>query len=131
MTKGIRIDSDKVRSIQELQPPRNLKKLRGLQGRLAYIWRFISNLSGKCQLFSKLMKKGTSFMWDGPCQRAFEEIKAYISNPHVLAAPISGKSFLIYIRAIEHSLGALLAQNDDAGHEQGIYYLSRTLQDAE
>ncbi|XP_020270743.1 uncharacterized protein LOC109845905 [Asparagus officinalis] len=32
---------------------------------------------------------------------------------------------------MEHSLGALLAQNDDAGHEQDIYYLSRTLQGTE
>ncbi|XP_020272535.1 uncharacterized protein LOC109847715 [Asparagus officinalis] len=77
------------------------------------------------------MKKGTSFVWDEPCQRAFEEIKAYLSNPPVLTAPISGKPFLINIRAMEHSLGAFLAQNDDVGHEQGIYYLSRTLQGAE
>ena len=52
-------------------------------------------------------------------------------EPPVLAAPVSGKPFLIYIRAMDHSLGALLAQNDDAGYEQGIYYLSRTLQGAE
>ncbi|XP_020258613.1 uncharacterized protein LOC109835023 [Asparagus officinalis] len=32
---------------------------------------------------------------------------------------------------MEHSLGALLAQNDDAGYEQGIYYLSRTMQGTE
>ena len=30
-----------------------------------------------------------------------------------------------------HSLGALLAQNNDQGHEQAIYYLSRTMIGAE
>ncbi|XP_020249286.1 uncharacterized protein LOC109826677 [Asparagus officinalis] len=35
-TKGIYIDPDKVKVIHELQPPKNLKELRGLQGRLAY-----------------------------------------------------------------------------------------------
>ncbi|XP_020262845.1 uncharacterized protein LOC109838832 [Asparagus officinalis] len=108
-TKGIHIDPDKVQAIQELRAPKNLKELRGLQGRLAYIRRFIANLSGKCEPFSKLMKKCVSFIWDEPCQRAFDEIKNYLSNPPVLAAPISGKPFLIYIRAMEHSLGALLA----------------------
>ena len=39
---GIHVDPEKVRAIQEMQPPRNLKELRGLQGRLAYIRRFIS-----------------------------------------------------------------------------------------
>ena len=54
---GIHLDPEKVRAIQEMQPPRNLRELRGLQGRLAYIRRFISNLSGRCQPFTKLIKK--------------------------------------------------------------------------
>ncbi|XP_020263088.1 uncharacterized protein LOC109839069 [Asparagus officinalis] len=77
---GIRLDPDKVKAIQELPPRRNLKELRGLQGRLAYIRRFISNLSGKCQPFSKLMKKGVSFMWDEACQKA--EAKEALKEAH-------------------------------------------------
>ena len=130
-TKGIHIDPDKVKAIHELQPPRNLRELRGLQGRLAYIRRFISNLSGKCQPFSKLNKKGVSFIWDDACQKAFEDIKTYLTNPPVLVAPKSGKPFLIYIKAMNHSISALLAQDDDNGHEQAVYYLSRTLVGAE
>ena len=67
-SKRIHLDSEKVRAVQEMQPPKNLRELRGLQGRLAYIWRFISNLSGRCQPFPKLMKKGVSFIWDDACQ---------------------------------------------------------------
>jgi len=32
---------------------------------------------------------------------------------------------------MDYSLGALLAQNNDQGHEQAIYYLSRTMIGAE
>jgi len=112
-SKGIHLNPEKVRDVQEMQPARNLRELRGLQGRLAYIRRFISNLSGRCQPFTKLMKKGVSFIWDDACQQAFEEIKRYLTQPPVLTAPVSRKSFLIYVRAIDHSLGALLAQNND------------------
>ena len=42
-------------------------------------------------------------------------------------APTSGKSFLLYVKVIDHSLGALLAQKDENCHEQAIYYLSRAL----
>ena len=80
---------------------------------------------------SKLMKKGVSFIWDDACQRAFEEIKQYLIQPSVLVAPVSGKPFLIYARAMDHSLGALLAQNNEQGQEQAIYYLSRTMIGAE
>ena len=48
-------------------------------------------------------------------------------QPPILTAPVSGKPFLIYVRAMDHSLGALLAQNNDQGYEQAIYYLSRTM----
>ena len=77
------------------------------------------------------MKKGVSFIWDEACQQAFEEIKRYLTQPPILIAPVSGKPFLIYVRAMDHSLGAYLAQTNDQGHEQPIYNLSRTMIGAE
>jgi len=85
------------------------------------------NLSGRCQPFTKLMKKGLSFIWDDACQQAFEETKEYLTHSPVLVASISEKSFLLYVRAMNYSLEALLAQNNDHGHERAIYYLSRTM----
>jgi len=96
-SKGIHLDPKKVRTVQEMQPLRNLRELRGFQGRLTYIQRFISNLSGRCHPFTRLMKKGVSFIWDDACQQAFEEIKRYPTQPPVLTALVSGKSFLIYV----------------------------------
>ena len=57
-SKGIYLDLDKINTIQDMQPPRNLKELRGLQGRLTYIWKSIVNLSARCWPFTWLMKKG-------------------------------------------------------------------------
>ena len=78
-SKGIHLDPDKVQAIQNTHPPKNLKELRGLQGRLAYIRRFIANLSGRYQSFTRLMKKGVSFIWDQTCQEAYEDIKRYLT----------------------------------------------------
>lgn len=88
-SNGILLDPEKTRAIQEMQPSRNLRKLMGSQGKLAYIHRFISNHSRQCQPFIKLMKKGVSFIWVQGCQDAFEEIKCCLMSPPVLAAPIS------------------------------------------
>ena len=102
-SKGIHLDPEKVRAIQEMQPLRNLKELRGLQGWLAYIRRLISNLSGLCQPFTTLMKKWVSFIWDIACQLVFEEIKEYLTHSPVPVAPVSEKSFLLYVRVMDHS----------------------------
>ena len=129
--RGIEIDPTKIKSIIEMPAPRKLRELRSLQGKLAYIRRFISNLSGRCQPFSRLMKKDVPFVWDQACQNAFESIKEYLSKPPVLMAPIKGKPLILYIAALERSLGAMLAQNNDEGKENALYYLSRTLVGAE
>ena len=44
--RGIEIDQSKIEAIQKMPEPKNLRELRGLQGKLAYIRRFISNLAG-------------------------------------------------------------------------------------
>ena len=49
----------------------------------------------------------------------------------MLAAPINGKPLILYTRALENSLGAMLAQKDDEGNEKALYYLSRRMIGAE
>jgi len=116
-SKGIHLDPDKVKAIQNVHPPKNFKELKGLLGRLAYIRRFIANPSGRCQPFTRLMKKGVSFGWDKACQEAFEDIKKYLTEPPVLVAPTSERPFLLYVKAMDHPLGALLAPKNNNGHE--------------
>ena len=105
----IELDPAKVKAILEMPSPRTLRELKGLQGRFAHIRRFISNLSGKCCPFSRLMKKGVDFVWDVECEAVFQNIKSYLTKPPVLAAPTIGKPFILYTIALNHSLGALLA----------------------
>ncbi|GAA0153302.1 hypothetical protein LIER_11573 [Lithospermum erythrorhizon] len=101
---GIEIERPKIAAIMALAEPRNIHELKSLQGKLAYLRRFISNLAGKCQPFSKLMNKGTP-----TCSAAFEDIKSYLMSPHVLAAPIQGRPLILYIAAQEQLVGAFLA----------------------
>ena len=46
-------------------------------------------------------------------------------------SPIKGKPLLLYITALDGSLGALLAQRNAHRKENALYYLSRTLVGAE
>ena len=63
------------------------------------------------------MKKDVSFVWDEACQKAFEDIKEYLTKPVVLVSPISEKSFLLYVRVMDHFLGVLLARKNDEDFE--------------
>nr|XP_009792388.1 PREDICTED: uncharacterized protein LOC104239453 [Nicotiana sylvestris] len=125
--RGIDIDQAKVDAILKMPEPKNIHELKSLQGKLAYLRRFISNLAGKCQPFSRLMKKGIPFEWDQACSNAFQSIKSYLMKPPVLAAPIPGKLLILYIAAQKRSVGAILAQENGENKENSIYYLSRMM----
>ncbi|KAL0396266.1 UNVERIFIED_CONTAM: hypothetical protein Scaly_0075000 [Sesamum calycinum] len=83
--------------------------------------------AGRCQPFSRLMKKDVPFQWDEACDKAFKSIKYYLMKPPVLVAPVPGCPLILYIAAQEHSIGILLAQKNDEGKENDLYYLSRTM----
>ena len=53
--KGIEIDPDKVRAIQDLSLPRTKKKVKSFMGRLNYIARFISQMIAKCDPIFKML----------------------------------------------------------------------------
>ncbi|KAI3472363.1 hypothetical protein Pfo_031104 [Paulownia fortunei] len=97
------------------------------QAKLAYLQRFISNLAGRCQPFSQLMKKGIPFEWNKSCRNAFESIKTYLIKRPVLVAPVPGRPLILYIAAQECSVGTLLAQENNDGKESALYYLSRMI----
>jgi hypothetical protein len=72
-----------------------------------------------------------SFHWDEQCQNALDNLKRYLLNTPVLAAPVKGCPLILYIATQSASVGALLAQHNDEGKEVACYYLSRTLVGAE
>ena len=77
------------------------------------------------------MKKDTPFIWDKSHSNAFQSIKTYLLRSSILKAPTLGRPLILYIAAQKKSLGALLAQQNDEGKENSLYYLSRTLNGAE
>ncbi|XP_055800367.1 uncharacterized mitochondrial protein AtMg00860-like [Solanum dulcamara] len=102
--QGIEIDQAKVYAILKMPEPQNIHELKSLQGKFAYLRRFISNLARRCQPFSHLMKKGAPFKWDQTCSNAFESLKEYLVKPPILEAPIPKKPLI---------LSLLLKLNDD------------------
>ncbi|XP_050217340.1 uncharacterized protein LOC126668171 [Mercurialis annua] len=131
--RGIEVDQNKTKAIREAKPPRNKTELQRFLGQVNYLRRFISNLAGKTKVFSELLKlkKEDVFRWETIHQEAFDEIKDYLMKPPVLMPPKKGIPLRLYISAAEGSIGCLLAQSNQDGHEQAIYYLSRSMTSTE
>ncbi|KAK2995571.1 hypothetical protein RJ640_000047 [Escallonia rubra] len=127
--KGIEIDKNKAKAIINAKLPSNKKELQRFLGKVNFLRRFIANLAGKTKAFSVLlgMKGDTEYRWEAEQQSAFQSIKEYLTKPPVLMPPKIGRPLKLYVSVAESSLGILLAQENDQGFEQAIYYFSRGL----
>ena len=63
--RGIEVNSEKVRAILELEPPRTVKAVQSLNGKVAALNRFVSKATDKCLPFFRILKK--SFEWMDEC----------------------------------------------------------------
>ncbi|KAM2785541.1 hypothetical protein PS2_006537 [Malus domestica] len=124
--RGIEVDENKTRAIISAPPPTKKKQLRSLLGQINFLRRFIANSASKMKAFSTLLKLKDSdkFEWTDEHQAAFTQIKVSLTTPSVLVPPRHGKPLKLYISAAEESIGCLLAQDNDAGRDQAIFYLS-------
>jgi len=131
--KGIEINQSKTKEILETNLPSKKKELQYLLGKINFLRRFISNLSGRIEAFLPLLrlKKEDVFKWEPQNQKAFEQIKAYLMNPPVLLHPLRNKLIKLYIAASNNTIGSMLAQEDENCVKRVIYYRSRVLNFAE
>ena len=80
---------DKIRAIMEMTPPRNVKEVQSLNGKVAALNEFVSRATDKCLPLFRTLKK--SFKWTVECQQAFEELKAYLSTLPLLSPSQPGE----------------------------------------
>uniref|UniRef100_J3NCY2 Retrotransposon gag domain-containing protein n=1 Tax=Oryza brachyantha TaxID=4533 RepID=J3NCY2_ORYBR len=130
--RGIDIDPTKIEAIRNVVAPRCKRDMQKFLGKINYLRRFISNLSGKVTAFAPILrlKEETEFTWGTKQQQAFNELKKYLSTPPVLRAPKARVPFRLYIAAEDSVIGAVLTQESE-GKESVITYLSRRLLEAE
>ncbi|XP_074355917.1 uncharacterized protein LOC141695578 [Apium graveolens] len=68
--------------------------------------------------------------WSPECQKAFEEIKTYLSQPPVLTKAKPEEPLYLYLSAGAQAVGAALIREEN-GTQQPVYYVSQVLKDAE
>ena len=93
--RGIEVNLEKVRAILELEPPRTVKAVQSLNGKVAALNRFVSKTTDKCLPFFRVLRK--SFEWTDECQKAFEDLKKYLSSPPLLSPSVPGEELYLYI----------------------------------
>jgi hypothetical protein len=104
----IEANPDKVRAIDAMRPPARLKDVQRLTGSLAALSRFISRLAERALPFLKLMRGSSPFAWTEEAERAFQEMKQYLTSLPVLVAPDPGETLFLYLAATAEVISMVL-----------------------
>ena len=68
-----------------------------------------------CAKIFKLPRKDQRHDWTEDCQKAFDSIKEYLSEPPILSSPVEGRPLIMYLTVLEDSMGCVLGQQDESG----------------
>ncbi|XP_071909636.1 uncharacterized protein [Coffea arabica] len=127
--RGIEANPDKIKAIQDMSPPPNIREVQRLNGRLAALNRFLSQSAEKALPFFKVLKKADQFAWTEECQAAFDQLKQYLHHLLTLASPRPEEKLYLYLSAADEAVSAVLIR--DEGTQVPVYYVSRALRGPE
>nr|ABF94078.1 retrotransposon protein, putative, unclassified [Oryza sativa Japonica Group] len=111
--RGIEANPEKIRAIERMRPPSKLRDVQCVTGCMAALSRFISRLGEKALPLFKLLKCSGPFIWTEEAERAFTQLKAYLSSPPVLVAPEPDEPLLLYLAATPQVVSAALVVERD------------------
>ncbi|KAG7552152.1 Reverse transcriptase domain [Arabidopsis thaliana x Arabidopsis arenosa] len=129
--RGIEANPRQLNAFLAMSSPRNIREVQRLTGRVAALNRFISRSTDRCLPFYNLLRKANkNFIWDENCEKAFKDLKDYLSKPPVLAKPEFGEELFLYVSVSDSAVSGVLVRLD-RNDERPIFYVSKSFSGAE
>ena len=125
--RGIEANLDRIMAILEMTPPRTVKEVQSLTGRVAALNRFVSWATDKCLPFFKTLKR--AFTWTDECQKSFEELKKYLTSPPLLSPSKQSEHISLYLAVSPTAVSSALIREEN-GVQLPVYYTSKAFQGA-
>ncbi|CAL8152252.1 unnamed protein product [Prunus armeniaca] len=129
--RGIEANPEKIRVIIDMEKPKTQKDIQSLTRRVAALTRFISKATDKSVPFFKALKGGKqNITWTAECDKAFQDLKNYMSRAPLLSKPLPGEVLFLYVSVSSTAVSSVLVRIPEKT-ELPIFYVSKALQSAE
>ena len=126
--QGIEANPEKFGAILEMTSLRTVKEVQKLTRRIAALNRFISKVTDKCLPFFKTLKQ--AFTQTKKYEKAFQDLKHYLSNPPLLSPSKEGENLFLYLAVSAIAISAALIR-EEIRVQLLVYYVSQAFQGAE
>ena len=106
----IKPQSEKIKVISEMKPPKNQKGVREFLGMVVSHWKFINRFADAPRSMTKLTRKGVKFEWTDECQIWFDYLKTCLTEAMILKYPDPSKRYAVFTDASDQAAGAVHSQ---------------------
>lgn len=129
--KGLNIEEQKVKDIEQFRRPRNGSELKSFLGLVNYVRDFIPGFADLTRPLRKIDGLG-KFRWEEEQETAFTALKKAIIDCTVTQGYFSLEDKTeIYTDASPYAVGAVLTQTDSANNKRIISFASKSLTETE
>ena len=84
--------------------------------------RFVSKAMNKCLPFFRTLRN--SFEWMDERQKAFKDLKKYLSSPPLLSPSKPGEELYLYLAVSQVAVNTTLVREED-GSQRPVYFISQ------
>lgn len=128
--RRIEFNPDQIKVVVETSAPSPIKELQHLTSRLAALECFIACFMDKLRFFSLTLKGASATRWTSDYERAFGEIKCYVTQPPILSSPQPDKQLYMYLAASDCAISVVFFLHEGDKEHRLIYYVSKAMDDA-
>jgi hypothetical protein len=130
--RGIEANPEKIATVTNMGPIKDLKGVQRVMGCLAALSRFISRLGERGLPLYRLLRKTERFTWTPEAEEALGNLKALLTSVPILVPPAAGEALLIYVAATTQVVGAaIVVERREEGHallvQRPVYFISEVL----
>jgi len=92
--KGIQIDKNKIKAIENMVEPKNKKDLERFLGMMTYVQKFVPNISQLAEPLRELLKKECNWYWGETQIKVFNVLKCALTSEPLLQYFVLNKNVL-------------------------------------
>lgn len=129
--KGIRMDPEKIKAIEQWEAPTTVRAVRGFIGFANFYRRFIKDFSKTAAPLIELTKKDVKFNWSEAADNAFKKMKQLFTTAPVLMHFDPDRETVVEVDSSGYVIGGLLQQYDDNGALRPCAFFSQKNSPAE
>jgi hypothetical protein len=123
--EGIKMDPEKIRAMQDWEPPSNLKDVHAFLGFANFYHHFVRNYSHIVEPLIFLTHTGVPFAWSTEQQMAFDTLKATFTSAPILARFDLDWDVIVEMDASDYVSAGVLSQYDNDNVLHPVAYFSK------